>query len=72
MIGQRIVLDRYGVLFFPTQERDAAVLYGSRQIGGEFLFGQTVLALVPDVDEQFLNDVLRFVVIRDISVGYAT
>lgn len=61
--GRRKVVDGHGVVLLPPQEGDAAVLDGGGQVGHEVLFGQVVLALVPDVDERLLDDVFRVVAV---------
>lgn len=66
----RIIIYRHRIFLTLPQKGYATVPHGSSHIGSKLLLRHVIQSFVPYADKQFLHNIFRVVLVRNISIGY--
>lgn len=66
----RMIIYRHRIFLTLPQKGYATVPHGSSHIGSKLLLRHVIQSFVPYADKQFLHNIFRVVLVRNISIGY--
>ena len=66
----RMIIYRHRIFLTLPQKGYATVSHGGSHIGSKLLLRHVIQSFVPYADKQFLHNIFRVVLVRNISIGY--